>query len=204
MQALEEDSDTPERPSNGGRFFTPSTAFLVGSLALLAVVLVLIAPSLFERQTPANTASVADLSTAPRVGALAPDFQLKDAATGQMVSLKQFAGKPVWLNFWASWCEGCREEMPLIERSRARYGSSGLAVLGINVQESADEVNKFVRDNGFGWTFLLDSDGRVTDLYYVNGIPFHVFISADGVIRAIHPGVVTEQNIESYLRLIRF
>jgi cytochrome c biogenesis protein CcmG, thiol:disulfide interchange protein DsbE len=186
---------TEPRPAT---FLTPSRLFLVGSLVVLGVVLAVVGPRLLSGRPAAGEGQ----ATGPAVGLLAPDFELTDALSGGQVKLSSFRGRPVWLNFWASWCPGCVREMPRIQQAYERYGQDGLVVLGINVQESPEQARKFATDNAFKWTFLLDRDGRVTDLYYVNGLPFQVFIGPDGVIKAIRPGEVLDSDIEGYLQTI--
>jgi thiol-disulfide isomerase/thioredoxin len=133
------------------------------------------------------------------VGSPAPDFDLQDAQTGQAVRLSSFGGKPVWINFWATWCDACREEMPDIQQVYSEYKNRDLVILGVNIQEKADVVNSFVTSKGYGWTFLLDSEGKVTDLYFVAGIPTNIFIDTDGVIRAIHVGALRQEDARSNL-----
>ena len=205
-QAGTEDQPEYEAPHEGpvaARVrLLPSRLFLLLSLAALAVVLLLAGPSLFGQFGGGAQNAPAGPKVGPSVGMLAPDFELTDAITGETVRLSSLRGRPVWLNFWASWCEGCREEMPLIQQNyEARVGDR-LAVIGINVQESVAAVREFTRDRGFTWTFLLDSDGKVTDLYYVNGLPFHVFIARDGTVTAIHPGVIRQPQANDYLARI--
>ena len=167
-------------------------------------MLVLAGPSLFKQLGGgASQAAPAGPKIGPAVGMIAPDFELTDAVTGERVRLSSLRGRPVWLNFWASWCEGCREEMPLIQQNYDAHKDDRLAVLGINVQESCTAVREFTRDRAFNWThFLLDSDGAVTDSYYVNGLPFHVFIARDGTVAAIHPGVIRQPQANDYLARI--
>jgi cytochrome c biogenesis protein CcmG/thiol:disulfide interchange protein DsbE len=180
-----------------------SRLFLLVSLAVLAVVLLLAGPSLLGQFTGSSTAAPAGPKIGPGVGNLAPDFELIDAVTGETVRLSSLRGRPVWLNFWASWCEGCREEMPLIQQNYEAHEGDRLAVIGINVQESRAAVREFTRDRGFKWTnFVLDSDGAVTDRYFVNGLPFHVFITRDGTVAAVHPGIIRQPQANDYLARI--
>jgi cytochrome c biogenesis protein CcmG, thiol:disulfide interchange protein DsbE len=172
--------------------------FLGISIAILLIVAGIVVPSLLN----ASSSSSTGLRTEPKVDSLAPDFALTDAVTGESVSLSSYRGNPVWLNFWASWCEGCREEMPLLKSAYALHKDQGLALLGINVQEPRDTARNFIMSNNLDWTFLLDRDGKVTDLYWTPGIPHQVFIGKDGVIAAIHAGVLHESDVERYLALI--
>lgn len=125
-----------------------------------------------------------------QVGSVAPDFELKDINTGRMVKLSELRGRPVWVNFWASWCPPCAEEMPEMQKLYDRYRHSGLALLGVDVQESEESVRSFTNGR-FDWTFLIDPDGKVVDRYMVGGLPTHFFIDERGVIRAIYAGALS-------------
>ena len=201
-EQLEHDAPPAEPVTARGRL-SLSRLFLLVSLGVLAVVLALAGPALLGQLGGSPQGAPAGPKIGPGVGNLAPDFELTDAITGETVRLSSLRGRPVWLNFWASWCEGCREEMPLIQQNYDSHGGDRLAVIGINVQESRAAVREFTRDRGFKWTnFVLDSDGKVTDRYYVNGLPFHVFITRDGIVAAIHPGVIRQPQANDYLARI--
>jgi thiol-disulfide isomerase/thioredoxin len=129
-----------------------------------------------------------DLSTGARVGALAPDFTLVDALTGESVSLASLKGKPVWINFWATWCPPCRQEMPQMQQFYEKYHAQGLAIVGVNVQESDSQVQQYVKEGAYTWTFVLDPEGTTTDRYLIGGLPSHFFIDAEGVVQAVHMG----------------
>lgn len=126
-----------------------------------------------------------------RVGTIAPDFELKDINTGQLVKLSELRGRPVWVNFWATWCPPCAEEMPEMQKLYDQYRHSDLALLGVDVQESETSVRNFTTNGNFTWTFLLDTDGSVVDRYMVGGLPTHFFIDKTGTIRAIYAGALS-------------
>lgn len=136
-----------------------------------------------------------DASNAPQirvqVGSIAPDFELKDINTGQTVRLSELRGRPVWINFWATWCPPCAHEMPAMQTLYDQHRDSGLVVLGVDVQESEAAVRTFTARGKFDWTFLIDPDGKVVDRYMVGGLPTHFFIDKDGVIRAIYAGALS-------------
>jgi cytochrome c biogenesis protein CcmG, thiol:disulfide interchange protein DsbE len=136
------------------------------------------------------------------VGSMAPDFALKNAATGQPVSLSALRGKPVWINFWATWCEACREEMPEMKTIYAQRKDQGLVILGVDVQESAEASNEYTAAGGYDWTFVVDSNGSVADRYHVYAIPTHFFIDTDGIIKAAHVGMVGGGNLDDYFAKI--
>jgi cytochrome c biogenesis protein CcmG, thiol:disulfide interchange protein DsbE len=119
----------------------------------------------------------------PRVGYLAPDFTLT-GLDGGTVQLSSYRGvKPVWVNFWATWCPPCRAEMPEMEKLYPTYQAKGIEILGVDVQESQAQVKQFVQQGGYSWKFALDLDGKASRAYYVTGIPTHIFVGRDGVIK---------------------
>ncbi len=153
-------------------------------------------------QGGATTGSQLAENRPPAVGVIAPDFALKDANTGQTVTLSSLRGKPVWINFWASWCPPCKLEMPDMQAAYEQYKSQSLVMLGVDIQESADTVKQFTTSHKYGWTFLLDADGHLTDRYLIQSIPTHLFVSKDGVIKAIHAGPVGKDNLKGYIEEI--
>ncbi|MFO7246368.1 MAG: TlpA disulfide reductase family protein [Thermaerobacter sp.] len=139
---------------------------------------------------------------APVVGFRAPDFEAH-TVDGRVFRLSDLRGRPVLLNFWATWCEPCRIEMPEIQRFHQRYGDR-VAVVGINVREPRDLVQTYVEANGFTWTFVLDPGSRVADLYRLRPIPTSFFVDGSGVIRHIEYGILTEAAIRAVFdRLLR-
>jgi thiol-disulfide isomerase/thioredoxin len=159
---------------------------LVLGLALGAVVL------LMPNRTPAETARVLP----PTVGSPVADFSL-DTLDGRRVSLAGWKGRPVLINFWATWCPPCREEMPLLEQVAKRYPN--LVVAGVNAGESQDLVAPFVDEFGITFPILLDSAEDVTNRYFVHSFPATFFVDADGVLRAQHIGLLTEDVLSRYL-----
>ncbi len=142
-------------------------------------------------------------AAAPEVGKLAPDFQLSDL-DGQPVSLSDFRGQPVLLNFWATWCGPCRYEMPFLERIHREQSADGLVVLGVNMGETAEEIEQFAADFGLSFTVLQDSDQEVALRYNVRSIPTTFLIDEDGIIRDHKIGAfATMAEIESDLEKIR-
>src|SRR6476661_8725504 len=106
----------------------------------------------------------------PREGYLAPDFTLT-RLDGTPVQLSSFRGvKPVWVNFWATWCPPCRNEMPEMEKLYPAYQAKGIEILGVDVQESQAQVQQYVQQGGYSWKFALDLDGKASRAYYVTGI----------------------------------
>jgi thiol-disulfide isomerase/thioredoxin len=117
----------------------------------------------------------------------APEFNLRDA-NGNLSSLSGYRGRFVLLNFWASWCGPCRDEMPSMENLSRTFGSQGLAVVAINQKENAAVVNKFMRTHGLNFTTPLDTDGRVSASYRVYGIPVTYLIDGNGQVIGMKSG----------------
>ena len=136
---------------------------------------------------------------APEIGKLAPDFQLI-SLDGRTVSLSDYRGKPVLLNFWASWCGPCQYEMPFLQQTYEKWTGRGLVVLAVNLQESPDVVKEFMVDFGLSLPVLLATDPKVPLSYNVRGIPATFFIDKSGIIRDIKVGpFISEAEIEERL-----
>ncbi len=147
-----------------------------------------------NQETPAGR----ELVASPSIGLPAPDFTLT-SLEGKKVRLSDLQGKIVLINFWATWCAPCRLEMPLIEERAERY-SSQLAVLGVNFDEPQDQVQSFVDELGLRFDVLLDPGAQVQDLYQVRGYPTSLFVDEAGIVRFIHIGFLSEEQMDRYLR----
>jgi len=130
----------------------------------------------------------------------APDFTLSDL-DGNSVSLSDYAGTPLLVNFWATWCPPCRSELPLIQQYQDQYAGD-FVVLAVDGAETAEDVRSFAEAQGYTMMFLLDTDYAVAELYQVRGFPTSVFIDADGAIQKVHIGELTEPMLIAYLDMI--
>lgn len=120
------------------------------------------------------------------IGSPAPEFKLPDLH-GKEVSLSDYRGRVVLLDFWASWCGPCRQTMPAFERIEKEYQSS-MVLLAINLQETKDQVREYIREEGLNSRVLLDEQGTVGRAYGAGAIPMQVLIDKAGVIRLINVG----------------
>jgi thiol-disulfide isomerase/thioredoxin len=128
----------------------------------------------------------------------APDFTLTTLAN-EPVTLKALHGKPVVLNFWATWCPPCREELPVLEAGYSRH-QAGIHFLAISSGEDQVTVQEFVKEKTMILPVLLDPEKSVSgDLYYVIGLPTTIFIDAEGLIVKRHIGSLDEATLEKYL-----
>jgi len=117
-----------------------------------------------------------------RVGSQAPDFQLNNL-DGQSISLSDLRGKPVFINFWATWCPPCRSEMPYIQEIYEEWSGKGLVVLAINIGESPSQVEEFMESQNLSFPVLLDTGKNVAQKYNIRGIPTSFFVDKDGVVQ---------------------
>ncbi len=182
----------------------------VGGLILLgiAATVLLFGGKLFGEEMPvlgqipaANTSieQIPSNGLAPQVGETAVDFTLVDL-DDNTISLSQFRGQPVIINFWATWCAPCRLEMPDLQQASLDYADDNLVVLAVNQDEPAHAVRSFFYDQlGLTFTPLLDEGARVSDSYATNSLPTTYFVNASGTITAIHRGILAREQIDGYL-----
>jgi peroxiredoxin len=134
----------------------------------------------------------------PIIDQPAPDFNLR-TVEGDSLTLSAFKGKIVLLNFWATWCVPCQQEMPLLQ-DRARRYPSNLAVMGINDDETPSLVQDFATGLEITFPILLDPGSKVQDLYRVRGYPTSIFIDSQGIIRIVHIGELSGTMLDDYLK----
>jgi peroxiredoxin len=131
----------------------------------------------------------------------APDFTLR-SLEGQNLRLQEQRGKVVLLNFWATWCAPCREEMPHLNRLYEKYRASGFNLLGVNVDEDTRNTGGVASKLGLKFPILLDGDKQVSKLYNLSSMPSTVLIDRDGRQRYLHKGYREgyEQTYEQQIR----
>ncbi|NOX61493.1 MAG: redoxin domain-containing protein [Chloroflexi bacterium] len=133
-----------------------------------------------------------------REGNLVPDFTLATLDGGEK-SLSDLRGQAVILNFWATWCFPCREEMPLLEKKYQANKDKGLVVVGVNVGESPAQVQEFVDNIGVTFPIWLDRDQKVSRQYRVFGLPSTFFINREGVIESFFLGQLRNAQLKEFL-----
>lgn len=136
----------------------------------------------------------------PRVGQPLDNFKLS-RLKGADLQLADLKGKPVVLNFWATWCIPCQDEMPLLEKYAQKYSGS-MVVVGVDSQEISGVVSDYINKLGITFPIALDSNGDLTRSYLINGFPTTLFVDKNGVLRNIHIGVLREDLLTGYLRSI--
>jgi thiol-disulfide isomerase/thioredoxin len=117
----------------------------------------------------------------------APDFVLKSNG-GKNVRLSELRGQVVMINFWASWCGPCRQEMPLLDELHSRYKGLGFTVLGVNVEEDSRKADGLLRQIPVSFPVLYDTENEVSEMYGVNAMPTTVMVDRNGNMRYLHKG----------------
>ncbi|MGB6605701.1 MAG: TlpA disulfide reductase family protein [Steroidobacteraceae bacterium] len=145
--------------------------------------------------------SIALPALADPTGQPAPQFTL-GARSGHDVSLAQYKGDVVMLNFWASWCGPCRQEMPLLESIYEKYNKLGFVLLGVNVEPDSNAANDWLKATPVSFPILYDKESKVSRLYDVEGMPSTVIIDRAGRVRMLHRGYKPGDENE-YLDSIR-
>lgn len=134
-------------------------------------------------------------------GQIAPDFALK-SGQGENLRLSEFRGEVVMINFWATWCGPCRQEMPLLDELYGRYQKVGFQLLGVNLDDDQRRAEQMAKNLGVQFPVLYDESKDVSRLYEVNAMPVTVLIDRSGVVRYTHYGYRSGYE-ENYLDEIR-
>lgn len=143
------------------------------TIGILSLVVVLSATALFQSQ-------------GLPVGTEAPDFTL-ETLDGKTVKLSELRGKPVFLDFWATWCGPCRRALPHTQEFAKKYGNDA-HILAVNLREDKETVRAFMEKHNFTFTVPMDTKGEVASRYRVRGIPHFVVIDAKGVVQFVQVG----------------
>lgn len=135
----------------------------------------------------------------PQRGQKFPEFTL-EGLDGNKYSMSDFAGKPVIVNFWATWCDPCKAEMPLFESIYRQQ--SNVVVLGVNYNEPVNVIRRFIEERGLTFPILLDEEGKIAEKFQVFGFPTTYFIDRDGILRETYVGQLDEVMLSTYLEKI--
>lgn len=134
-------------------------------------------------------------------GQPAPDFTLQ-TPDGETIKLSDLRGKPVMINFWATWCGPCKIEMPLFIDAYNK-NKDNLVILGVDVQEQPAQVKAFAEQMGLTFPLVIDPTGEVSTIYQVRGLPTTIFVNAEGVVEAAHRGAILNRpQLDPYLAQI--
>lgn len=168
----------------------------LGTVALVAIVV---------RSGPRDESvqSASHLAAAPTTGYRLPTFTLAQYPGNQTISTTDFAGKPVFINFWASWCTYCKLESPDLVQAYKKYGHQVLFVsIDATAQDSPVDMARFVQHYDITWPVALDTTGQVMQDYSVVGLPTSFFVNRAGVIVDAHAGAISAADLDAELRRI--
>jgi len=143
----------------------------------------------------------ASLASSGLTGQTAPDFVLK-SATGENLRLSEYRGDVVMINFWATWCGPCRQEMPLLDELYNRYQRVGFNLLGINIDDDSRRAMAMVNELDISFPVLFDEDKKVSKLYEVEAMPLAILLDREGTVRHVHHGYQPGYE-QKYLNEIR-
>jgi len=140
------------------------------------------------------------LSFALEAGKPAPDFTLPGASGD--VKLSDFKGKVVYLDFWASWCGPCHKSFPWMNEMQSKYGSKGLQIIGVNVDQKREDADKFLSQVPAKFAIAFDAKGATPKAYDVKGMPSALLIDAAGNVQYIHAGFKEEEtaSVEAHIK----
>jgi peroxiredoxin len=170
------------------------------SIAIVVVIVLGVAWILFThtiRPTGRDAAAISE--PAPIAGHPAPDFELA-TLDGEIIRLSDYAGKPIMVNFWATWCAPCRAEFPDFQKTWVDNADK-LVIIGVNhtTADQVEEVSDFVAEMGATFPIVLDKDGQVAEAYQIQGLPTSIFIDRNGTVIEVFIGPVNQAYIESKL-----
>ena len=134
-------------------------------------------------------------------GKAAPDFVLK-SATGENLRLSEYRGDVVMINFWATWCGPCRQEMPLLDELYNRYQRVGFSLLGVNIDDDSQKAMAMVKELDVSFPVLFDAQKKVSKLYEVEAMPVTILVDREGTVRHVHHGYKPGYE-QQYLNEIR-
>ena len=145
--------------------------------------------------------AASSIASSGLTGKPAPDFALK-SSTGENLRLSEFRGDVVMINFWATWCGPCRQEMPLLDQLYSRYERVGFNLLGVNIDDDSNRAMNMIRELGVSFPVLFDARKEVSKLYDVDAMPVTVLVDREGNVRYVHQGYKPGYE-ENYLDQVR-
>src|SRR6266496_2149315 len=176
----------------------------IAAIRLNAGLLALLGSELLTPAQNQSHSGSAQSSSSPLIGHSAPDFTLAalSARPAPAIHLASLKGKPVMLNFWASWCDPCKQEAPLLQATWQHVQSQGIIFLGIDFQDNHTEGLNFLRTNGITYLNVVDDTGSTAINYGLTGVPETFFLNRRGVIVSKVTGELTQHTLQSNLQVI--
>ncbi|WP_298820406.1 J domain-containing protein [Chloroflexus sp.] len=190
----------PSRPARRG--LSRNEALGALTFALLAVGLV-VAVWVFTNRNTLSGQAMGEINRP------APNFSAQELRGGT-IELAQYRGKVVLINFWGTWCEPCKRELPALQQAYEQFSDQGLMIIGVNLTDdeqmqgqTIEDVAAFLAQYGVTYPIALDLDGKITEAYRVFPLPTSFFITTDGQIRYVHIGELTLTDIAARFAELR-
>ncbi len=165
------------------------TVLIIGLVIIAALVVILFVGLGKDPQAIAS----------PLVGRPAPDFALKAVGTGETIDLAQYRGKPVIVNFWATWCQPCWVEHPVLTQTSQMLGDK-VQFVGVVFQDDENKIKSFLQQRGWAYPTLVDQAGKTAIAYGVGGVPETYFLDKNGTIVAKFTGPMSADDIQANLQ----
>jgi peroxiredoxin len=171
------------------------------SIIIVALALLGIGWIALSQETVTSLDPGSNITEAPIPGYLAPQFVL-NSTLGEEIALEDYLGRPIVLNFWATWCPPCRAEVPHFQDASVKYNGR-VAIVGVDQGEPQSVVTDFANSFALSYPLLLDQDNTVNRQYGVSALPTTVFVDAQGVVREVYTGIINgavlQDRIENLL-----
>lgn len=169
---------------------------IIISISLILGIIFLFAKGL------TNDKATTSKSGFTRVGQQAPNFEFKSIINSEMITLSEHLGKPVVINFWASWCPPCREESELLEKTYKEFIGQKIQFIGINIQDTEIEAKNYIAQYDITYPNGMDLDGRISIDYGIIGLPVTFFINEQGIVNTRWVGAISESQLNSNISKI--
>lgn len=169
------------------------------SWVALAIAILIAGYVVRDRFEPSMLRPGGDTAGLPEIGQPAPDFAAVNA-NGDAVALSDFAGQPVWLNFWGAWCPPCRAEIPDMIQAYDQVRDEDIILMAVSLEEPSHEAFDYAENAGMDFTVLSDPNrGAIRGKYRVRSFPTHIFIDSDGTVREIVTTTMSTQTALNHL-----
>lgn len=132
------------------------------------------------------------------VGDQAPNF-VSETLVGSKLELEDSRSGKTLVNFWGTWCEPCKREMPALEGAYSNYKDKGFSVVSVNLGQSNLVVEQFTKQYDLSFPVVIDKDGSIRQAYYVGKLPASFLVNSDGIIEEVHEGEVSEEMLEDWI-----
>lgn len=173
-----------------------------GKIAYVLTILLLAAAGGFLLKT-SFTKEPSEAFEAPSVLFEAPDFSLPLYNEDKNLALSDYEGKTVILNFWATWCVSCRLEAPGLEKTWKAFKDQDVVLIGINLQETPKEIQKFVDEYGITYPIVIDKEAETVFKYGVRIVPTTIFINKEGLVVYVYEGLLNDEQLVSLIEYTR-